>query len=59
MAWNTGGYDGIHQIIDVTVDVHNMVRRLEDVYTLSVSTKNLILKSTYISGFVKKASVRK
>jgi hypothetical protein len=58
-----GGYGIVGNIINVPVDVNNMVttlpRQLEDDYSFNIHLKrNLIHKSTYLHGCIKKATVK-
>lgn len=58
-----GDYGIIGQVINVSVDVDTMVRSLprslDDDYAFNVNVKkNIMHKSSYISGFVKKSTVQ-
>jgi hypothetical protein len=58
-----GGYGIVGQVINVLVDVNNMVmtpsRQLDDDYSFNVHLKrNLIHKSIYLQGCIKKATVK-
>jgi hypothetical protein len=58
-----GGYGIVGQVINVPIDVNNMVmtlaRQLDDDYSFNVHLKrNLIHKSTYLQGCIKKAAVK-
>ncbi|GFV68766.1 helitron_like_N domain-containing protein [Trichonephila clavipes] len=57
-----GSYDIIGQVINVLVDVDTMVqqipRRLGDDQAFNVNIKNMIHKSTYLSGVAKKSVVK-
>jgi hypothetical protein len=58
-----GNYDIIGQVINVPVDVNTMVkqlpRRLDDDQAFNVNIKkNMIHKSLYLSGVVKKSVVK-
>jgi hypothetical protein len=58
-----GGYGNVGQVINVPEDVNNMVktlpRQLDDEYSFNVHLKrNLIHKSTYLQGCIKKATVK-
>jgi hypothetical protein len=60
--WHEGSYGIVGQVINVPVDVNNMVSqlpgRLDDVYAFIVNIKNnLINKSVYLHGFVRKSVV--
>jgi hypothetical protein len=59
-----GGYGIVGQVINVPVDVNNMVtkppRQLDDDYSFNVDLKrNLIHKSTYLQGYIKKEAVKR
>jgi hypothetical protein len=59
-----GGYGIVGQVINVLVDVNNMVmtppRQLDDDYSFNAHLKrNLIHKSTYVQGCIKKATVKR
>jgi hypothetical protein len=58
-----GGYDILGQVISVPIDVNMMVttlpRKLDDDYSFNVHLKrNLIHKSMYLEGCIKKATVK-
>jgi hypothetical protein len=57
-----GGYGVVGQVINVPVDVNNVVTtppsQLDDDYSFNVHLKrNLIHKSTYLQGCIKKPSI--
>ena len=59
---HNGSYGIIGQVINIAVDVDTMVRSLprslDDDYAFNVNLKkNLVHKSSYLSGFVKKSDV--
>jgi hypothetical protein len=60
-----GGYGIVGQVINVPVDVNNMItppRQLDDDYTRSFNVhlkRNLIHKSMYLQGCIKKATVKR
>jgi hypothetical protein len=59
-----GGYGIVLQVFNVPVDVNNMVttppRQLDDDYIFNVHLKrNLIPKSKYFQGYIKKATVKR
>jgi hypothetical protein len=59
-----GGYGVVGQVINVPVDMSNMVttlpRQLDHDYLFNVHLKrNLIHKSTYLQGCIKKAKVKR
>ncbi|XP_058445649.1 uncharacterized protein LOC131426905 [Malaya genurostris] len=63
LRFATGNYGIVGQVINVPVDVDKMVnelpRQLEDDRAFNVAIKkHLIHKSTYLSGFVKKSTVK-
>jgi len=63
LRFRTGGLSILGQVINVPVDVNNMVttlpRNLDDDYAINISIKrNLIHKSSYLSGVVKKRVVK-
>jgi hypothetical protein len=58
------GYGIAGHVINVMTDVNNMVmtlpRQLEDDYSFNVHLKrNLIHKSMYLQGYIKKATVKR
>jgi hypothetical protein len=64
MRHQMGRYDIVGQVINIPVDVHNMTmtlpRHLDDDYSFNVHLKrNLIHKSIYLQGCIKKATVKR
>jgi hypothetical protein len=58
-----GGYGIVGQVISVPVDVNNMAttlpRQLDNDYSFNIHLKrNLIHKSMYLQGCIKKATVK-
>jgi hypothetical protein len=62
MRHRMGGYGIVGQVINVPVYVNNMVttppRQLDDDYSFNVHI-NLIHRSTYLQGCIKKATVKR
>jgi hypothetical protein len=59
-----GGYGTVGQVINVPVDVNIMVTtlpgQLDDDFSFNIHLKrNLIHKSTYLQGCIKKATVKR